>query len=228
MNNFKSLTLCSFLILGSINVSAETKMPERINDGYENINARKEYNYDVYPGEQIWHEHGRAYWKNKPIQKKAAVVKKKVIKKVVAAPMDTDKDGVINSKDRCPETPMGSKVNVFGCVQKKMRIDVKFELNRAALRKDYLSDINKIGKVLSENNDLKIMIGGHTDTTGSATYNKELSKNRSKAVAKYLLENFEISETQLRTAGFGEEKPIADNSTRDGRKLNRRVEAEIL
>lgn len=228
MNYFKSLSLCAILLSGSIGVFAETQMPERINGGYENINARKEYNYDVYPGEQIWHEHGRAYWKNKPIQKKTVEIKKKVVKKVVAAPMDSDKDGVINSKDRCPETPLGSQVNVFGCVQKKMRIDVKFELNKAVLKKDHLSDINKIGKVLSENNDLKIMIGGHTDTTGSTTYNKELSKNRSKAVAKYLLENFEISETQLKTAGFGEEKPVADNSTRDGRKLNRRVEAKIL
>jgi outer membrane protein OmpA-like peptidoglycan-associated protein len=215
-------------ILFTLPLMAETKIPERENNGFQNINERKEYTYDVYPGEKIWHEHGRAYWKATSVAKKQVRVEKVVKEKVVAAPLDSDRDGVIDSKDRCPNTVAGSKVNVFGCVKKKMRIDVNFELNSAVLKQNYLEDINKIGKVLSEDPELRIMIGGHTDTTGKASFNKKLSESRSEAVARYLLENFEIKKDQLKTAGFGEEKPIADNTTRSGRKLNRRVEAEIL
>ena len=70
-----------------------------------------------------------------------------------------------------------------------------------------------------------LVLEGHTDSTGAASYNKSLSKKRADAVKKVLVEEFNISTDRITTEGYGEEKPIADNGTSEGRAENRRVEA---
>ncbi|MFQ5699917.1 MAG: OmpA family protein, partial [Myxococcota bacterium] len=75
--------------------------------------------------------------------------------------------------------------------------------------------------------NLRVEVAGHTDSTGDATYNQALSERRARAVADYLVSKG-IAASRLRVAGYGEGRPIADNSTRGGRAQNRRTELNIL
>ncbi|MGI8599310.1 MAG: OmpA family protein, partial [Chitinophagaceae bacterium] len=86
---------------------------------------------------------------------------------------------------------------------------------------------HKIVQLLQENNTIKIQIEGHTDDVGNNQDNLRLSENRAKAVVAYLVENG-ISPSRLTAKGFGESKPIADNSTELGKAKNRRTELKVI
>ena len=68
------------------------------------------------------------------------------------------------------------------------------------------------------------MVAGHTDSTGDEDYNYELGKERAEAVARYLITQKVVDPTRVAVVSYGEGSPIADNSTLEGRKKNRRVE----
>jgi len=72
-----------------------------------------------------------------------------------------------------------------------------------------------------------VLIEGHTDNTGSDQYNLQLSQKRAESVRQYLINNFSIAPDRLSAKGFGESRPIASNTTREGRRKNRRVVAVI-
>ena len=84
--------------------------------------------------------------------------------------------------------------------------------------------LNQIAKVLQENPKLELIIEGHTDNVGGAQFNLELSRKRAEAVKRWLVDKAGISEVRLTTVGYGLSRPIADNSTEEGRAKNRRVE----
>ncbi len=88
------------------------------------------------------------------------------------------------------------------------------------------SELDEIEAYLSVNKRLKIQISGHTDAMGSASYNQELSKNRAKAVASYLMEKG-IDSSRIEYQGLGSTQPVTDNKTSVGRQRNRRVEFRI-
>jgi OOP family OmpA-OmpF porin len=71
-------------------------------------------------------------------------------------------------------------------------------------------------------------IQGHTDSIGSEEYNLNLSKRRAEMVKKYLIEECGIAEDGLLTKGYGEDRPVASNGTKEGRQINRRVELKFL
>jgi outer membrane protein OmpA-like peptidoglycan-associated protein len=75
--------------------------------------------------------------------------------------------------------------------------------------------------------NLKIEISGHTDSKGSADYNKKLSERRAKAVVDYLVAKG-VSSDRLRYAGYGMDRPLVSNDDETGRQLNRRTEFEII
>ncbi|MCK4502076.1 MAG: OmpA family protein, partial [Desulfuromonadales bacterium] len=68
---------------------------------------------------------------------------------------------------------------------------------------------------------------GHTDSTGAAAYNQKLSEQRAAAVKAQLAEKFNITATNMTARGFGEEQPVANNQTPEGRSQNRRVEVSF-
>jgi len=74
---------------------------------------------------------------------------------------------------------------------------------------------------------MTLRIEGHADATGSREKNQELSNQRAEAVKRYLIQSG-IEPNRLQTMGYGDSRPIADNSTDEGRKLNRRIEFVIL
>lgn len=148
----------------------------------------------------------------------------------VAAPKDSDGDGVMDSDDRCPGTPRGAAVDSEGCAEKLSRTEtislhIKFPSDSAEVNPSYFGEIEKIASFMKKYATVHSTIEGHTDDTGAAAYNKTLSERRAKAVRQVLIERFGIDAARLDAVGYGEEKPVADNSTTEGRFENRRVVA---
>lgn len=105
--------------------------------------------------------------------------------------------------------------------------NIFFDFNKATLRPESKAELDRLVQLMRENPTLKIEISGHTDNIGSAEYNKRLSEQRAKAVVDYLIQAG-ISADRLTYAGYGFERPIAPNTTEEGRQLNRRTEFKIL
>jgi outer membrane protein OmpA-like peptidoglycan-associated protein len=89
-----------------------------------------------------------------------------------------------------------------------------------------LPKLDKAVKVLNDHPDIKIEIGGHTDSTGSREYNLDLSRRRARSVKEYFLKKG-IDDKRLTTRGYGPDKPVDDNETPEGRSHNRRIEFVI-
>ncbi len=100
---------------------------------------------------------------------------------------------------------------------------INFESGKYAIKSESQSIIDELYKMLSSNPTLKIIIEGHTDNVGNSASNKTLSEHRATSV-KTSLVNKGISADRIKSIGFGQEKPIADNSTEEGKAKNRRVE----
>jgi OOP family OmpA-OmpF porin len=104
---------------------------------------------------------------------------------------------------------------------------IMFEYNKAKIMEESFGLLDEIVSVIQENPRIKeLSIEGHTDADGSDKYNKKLSDKRAASVRTYLVEHG-IAEDMLLSKGFGEEKPIAENDTDEGKAKNRRVEFKI-
>lgn len=119
----------------------------------------------------------------------------------------------------------------FYLVKKGMVITLRgiyFEFNKATIKPESYPILDSAAQILKDNPKIKVEIQGHTDNVGSAEYNKKLSLRRAQAVVNYFVQKHGIDIKRLRAVGYGEEKPIADNATEEGRALNRRVEFVII
>lgn len=105
--------------------------------------------------------------------------------------------------------------------------NIFFDYGKSTLRSESFGELDRLQKLLTEFNTVKIEISGHTDNKGSKAINKPLSENRAKAVVDYLVKNG-IAQDRLTFAGYADEQPIAENKTEDGRQQNRRVEFKVL
>lgn len=106
------------------------------------------------------------------------------------------------------------------------RSDNQFAVGSFTLNAAAQGDVAQLGNILSRYNKTTILISGHTDSTGSETLNQTLSVNRAGAVRNILLANG-VTDNRITVIGFGESRPIADNSTAYGRQINRRVEIKV-
>ncbi len=149
----------------------------------------------------------------------------------VGCPLDADGDGVCDALDRCPGTKVGDKVDAVGCsgAQKGGFVleGITFKLNSAVIDPKSYPALNNAAQVMRDNPNVKVEIGGYTDSSGSAAYNKNLSLKRAEAVKSYLVDKG-ISAAQMTAVGYGEAKPIASNKTAEGRAQNRRIEFRFL
>ena len=101
---------------------------------------------------------------------------------------------------------------------------ILFATNKADLNAESKASLTQFAQVLKENSDMDIAIFGHTDNTGTDAVNNPLSKNRAQSVSKFL-KSQGVAASQIKTIdGQGSKNPVADNSTAEGRKQNRRVE----
>lgn len=100
---------------------------------------------------------------------------------------------------------------------------IKFDINKATLKPESMGPINKIYKLMIKNTDINFSVEGHTDSDGNTETNMTLSKARGKVVMNKLIE-LGIDASRLKSTGFGEGKPLDNNSTAEGKANNRRVE----
>ncbi len=103
---------------------------------------------------------------------------------------------------------------------------IEFEFNSAKLLETSFNMLDRITDILLRYPNVKLVVHGHTDYIGSAEYNKKLSNRRAKSVKVYLVKSG-IHPTDIRTYGFGKERPIIRDKSDRGRALNRRVEFKI-
>ncbi len=101
--------------------------------------------------------------------------------------------------------------------------EVTFDVNKAAIKTGFKGSLNKLANTLRDYDKTVVHIIGHTDSTGPASYNQQLSERRADAVKNYLASNG-VSPDRIRTEGRGESEPAASNATAEGRQMNRRVE----
>jgi OmpA-OmpF porin, OOP family len=156
---------------------------------------------------------------------------------------DSDGDGVSDQFDKCPNTPAGTVVDGSGCpivfpkidtslfVRKPLPGEVKvgaysniqFEFDSSVLRTSSYPALDATSADLRSNAGKSIELDGFASSEGTAAHNMRLSKDRANSVKTYLV-NSGVDSKRLKVKGYGETHPIADNSTEDGRILNRRVE----
>jgi len=105
--------------------------------------------------------------------------------------------------------------------------NIFFDFNKASLRPESKTELENLIKLMNDNPNIKIEISGHADNIGSSAYNQKLSESRAKAVVDYLIEHG-IERSRLSHMGYGFDKPIAPNDTKEGRQINRRVEFKII
>ena len=105
--------------------------------------------------------------------------------------------------------------------------DVLFDYNSAGLRSASRSSLQEMADVFQKYPNTTIKVAGHTDSTGSASYNQRLSERRANSVSTYL-ENLGIRSSRIDAVGYGESQPRSTNSTASGRQMNRRVEIHVL
>ncbi len=149
--------------------------------------------------------------------------------------MDSDGDGVVDSLDACPGTPMNIVVDERGCPipvditdELKMELRVFFDNDKSAIKAQYQPEIAKVAEKMREYPNSIARVEGHASKTGpSAAYNQRLSEARAVAVKSMLTNQFGIAPNRLSTVGYGYDQPLASNDTEEGRAMNRRVYAII-
>lgn len=139
---------------------------------------------------------------------------------------DNDKDGVLNSKDKCPTTPAGHKVDSDGC-SVLVNLHVNFDNNSYKVGDAYMSKVKEFADFMKTMPNYDAKIVGHTDSVGSDKSNQTLSENRANAV-KNLIVKEGVEANRISSKGMGEKAPAASNETKEGKAQNRRIEAELL
>lgn len=106
--------------------------------------------------------------------------------------------------------------------------NIFFDSKKTELKSGSIAELNSVIQLMNDNPTLKILISGFTDNVGKPQDNITLSNNRALAVVKYLLSSQQIAKERLQYKGFGETKPIADNTTEEGKAKNRRTEMSVI
>ena len=130
-----------------------------------------------------------------------------------------EKQGMKQSLGFLDATAMKQAIDRDG----RVALYINFDVDKATLRPDAQPVIDEIRKLLEGDAALKLSIEGHTDNTGTPAHNLELSTARARSVLGALV-GVGIDPARLQSRGFGQDKPLADNATEDGRAKNRRVE----
>lgn len=145
---------------------------------------------------------------------------------------DRDQDGIADDKDKCPG--MAGNAANSGCPEiatltiwlNRVAQNIFFETGSTRLLPRSFSSLDSLANLLKNYPVLQLTIEGHTDNVGGVTYNQNLSEKRAGAVMAYLIQGG-ITASRLRVNGYGQQKPVADNTTNEGRAKNRRVELRL-
>ena len=137
-------------------------------------------------------------------------------------------------KAQCPVTKAVAPVEITTptpvtlLTPKPADFQILFGFNQTQINPNYYDNFKQVADYLNAYRQIVLRIEGHTDALGSEAYNRALSLRRAQSVSHYLSNNFNIPQSRMYVVGFGESKPVADNSTDAGRRLNRRAELMYL
>jgi OOP family OmpA-OmpF porin len=145
--------------------------------------------------------------------------------------IDSDGDGVPDGIDRCPDTAADVNVDAWGCERAglltlplpRVLAGVRFEPGSVRLLEGSTEALDRAAQALQSFPEDHFEVAGHTDSEGSADENRTLSQRRAEMVRAQLIARG-VSPDRLTARGYGEERPLADNGTEEGREANRRVE----
>ncbi len=128
----------------------------------------------------------------------------------------------------CEPPTAGQQFTLEGCVLGDTMVlqGVNFEFDEDRLTLNAKTLLDQVAGALTKRSDIKIELEGHTDSKGSDTYNQALSEARAASVKRYLIERG-VDGGRMSTVGYGETMPVADNTTDEGRELNRRVQLKV-
>ncbi len=145
---------------------------------------------------------------------------------------DSDGDGVLDSQDQCPDTPRTHKVDAVGCSLKltetvAIQLNITFDTAKAVIKPEFESEVTKLATFMNQYADTVVTVEGHTDSQGSDAYNQKLSQSRADSVKAALITKHGIDADRVNAIGYGEAKPVADNTTAAGREQNRRVVGQV-
>ncbi|MEX2272311.1 MAG: OmpA family protein [Vicinamibacterales bacterium] len=144
--------------------------------------------------------------------------------------------GMTAEEARSAANAAGSRVEALDAASKRLVYSVtlsedkgNFKLNRVEIPDEAKAEIDNLVNQLKANpSGAWIEIEGHTDATGGKAYNMALGEKRAEQVKRYLYEHHQVPLHKMNVISFGEEKPVSDNKTRDGRAQNRRVVIKVL
>ena len=151
------------------------------------------------------------------------------------ADLDDDGDGVNNCNDKCPGSEAGQAIGADGCPV-PLTIDLKgvnFDFDKDSLRPDAVAILDEAIAILGKYPQLRVEVAGHTDSVGTDEYNQALSDRRARAVYDYLTGHGIDAGRLSGPTGYGESRPIAQNTNEDGsdnpegRARNRRTELNV-
>ncbi len=107
------------------------------------------------------------------------------------------------------------------------KLDIQFEVNKSQIQREELERLLAVGAFMKKYPDTTAIVEGHTDNVGTPESNKVLSRNRADSVVSYLVNNQRISIARLSAVGYGDSRPVADNNTENGKRMNRRINTVI-
>jgi len=125
------------------------------------------------------------------------------------------------------EAPTLTEQTAKVVAQPPVTLNILFGNNKTDVEQKYYPEIEKLATFLKENPASTVVIEGHTDDSGAASYNQTVSEKRAKSIADVLTRTFEVSENRVSAIGYGEDEPLFDNDSAEHREANRRVVAVI-
>jgi OOP family OmpA-OmpF porin len=145
---------------------------------------------------------------------------------------DVEGDGVIQARDACTETPIGSAIDNAGCGTQtlhKVRREllVNFKTNSSVVADTYLPEIENLANFMKEQPDATLTIEGHTSIRGRKELNEELSTSRAEAIKDILINKFAIKESRIEAIGYGFADLLLEGDDEYIHARNRRIVAEI-
>jgi len=145
---------------------------------------------------------------------------------------DDDQDGVVNARDICPGTPLGSQVDNDGCGEVRREQDLRqlrilFSNDSYEINPVFANQIQTMAEFLKKYKSASIEIQGYTSKVGTDEYNLELSKKRAEAVEQKLL-SYKISPDRVRIIGYGESRLEDEGDDAAAHAVNRKVTATVV
>ena len=201
--------------LGGVRIS-QTQYTNAVVEAFGGYDKVREHFYGICPGDYDCENHtylirqgGKEYW----IQISTG-----------AGPLHgyvtvLEREGMKQSLGFLDASAMKKAIDADG----RVALYINFDVDKATLRADAQPVVAEINKLLSADPALKLSIEGHTDNTGTPAHNQALSTGRALSVLGALV-GLGVDPARLQSKGFGQDKPLADNASEDGRARNRRVE----